>query len=263
MSPWVFVSDWDLWSDIDAKWTNSVDDTPQALDQKPISGLVAGNIYKLTFTISDIKKANGTPGWAAADTFLRVNLDRDGNTQHLAYVANGTYESYIAAGTIDTNGLRMIVINPSFGDTLTISNVILEATVPGTSSDTIVLTGNLTICDPPKIGPAGTYERTDTIEGGRNVWASVQDHPHCADDFLVTWYFWYDSGNTRWVVSEVIGEFAAGDWTATSIADTPTDETYDPTGDDSTGEGTTFNEPSTDISAGDRLERDIRRKRYQ
>ena len=233
-TPWVYIQDWDLWTNTEATWTSS--DGSETLSDLILGqdfGAATGSIYKVTFTIAGYSLTGPSDR-------IRVRIAVGGLC---GLGSNGTYVCYLTAGATESAGLQFFAQNVDAGDTFTLSNVIVELTTPGTSTDTLEITGNLRICSPNfRVGPTGTYVRTATVLNGRNVWQSVENHPHCADGNLVPWYLWFDT--TRWVLSETQGSYDANAWQQTSTAETPTDLDMDPNTDNS-GDAGIFNQPET------------------
>jgi len=242
-SPWAFDQDWDLRTDSLATWTSSADDNQEGLNQFNMN-VTEGRYYKLTITVANLSFADSL-------SVIRLNLNRGADpSEHRAINTNGTHVLYLIAGPTPAQGFRIVPLLDTAGDTFDISDLLLEATVPGTDSDTLIITGDLRICDPAKVGPAGVYVRTETVNDGRFVWQSQINHPHCLDGDLVPWYLWYNDSETRWEMGEEIGVHNPGDWFGgASTAETPTDQTLDPQ-DTSTGDAIIFNEPLTEFFNG-------------
>ncbi|MCK5019769.1 MAG: hypothetical protein KAS32_22110 [Candidatus Peribacteraceae bacterium] len=239
MPPWVFEKDWDLWTDGVATWTSTADDNIASLEQDIISS--AGQRYKITLTLSGVE-----PGvQQAADFKIIMNIDLGTGSTNAYVNSDGTHEIYVTAGD-GTRGFFLRPLADTEGDTFDLSDVSVELINPGSSSDTIIVSGGLFICDGGKLGPVGKYVRTQEIVNGFNTWKVTVENPHCADAETVFWYAWF--GTNEWVIGENTGTKGDNDWTAASVANNPSNLTFSPNG-TSTGDAITFNAPSPGINS--------------
>jgi len=226
-SPWVFEEGWDLWTDGVASLL-IITDTDNGLLYQDF-GDVENRLYAVTFTIAN---------WSfAAGTTLRCRV---GGGEASRVSADGTYTLYLTAGDGSASrGVEWFILPTTAGDSLDLSNVNVEQVTPGSSTDEIIVSGNILICDPEKAGPTGRFRKTLNLVSGINTWESTFQLEDCEVE-TVTWVIWYDG--TDWVISDE--ESVEGDsfWTATTAQDNPSNLTFSPQG-NASGDAISFNAP--------------------
>jgi hypothetical protein len=232
-TPWVWVRDWNLTSNISAVWVSSESATERSILQT--FGSNAGEVYQVIFNISSLT-LDDTP-----TTVLEVSVNGGGVNN---IYSGGTYTLYLVAGATAAAGLKFQVKNDTAADTFTLKGVSVKH-VPSkgsTDSETLILTGTESVGDTfTDIGPNGTYRRTTTIQDGKPTWESDEEHPD-GEDGTTTWYIWWDVDTGSWIIGQNIDTVGANDWTFIGTIEIPIGSTFTPNG-NGAGDGVLYGGP--------------------
>ena len=199
---WIPESDWDL-SGGTAAWVSTGNDNEHSLQQKP--SLVNAATYQQSFVVSNTNLQN-------PDTYMAVTL---GGGTAMQIRENGTYSIPMICGSSIADGLQIIAVNDTSGDTMTFDNIstLVKHFRPSSNLDSIYVTGNLKVpagvLDEMVQGPMDEYpwdEFTDYSSGeealgilnGERVYKSASTHADGAGGAATNYYLSYDG--LRWIL---------------------------------------------------------------
>ncbi len=221
VTPWAFVQDWNLTSNISAVWVSGESATERSLLQT--FGSNSAEVYQVIFNISSLTLAN-TP-----TTYLAVSVNGGGINK---IYEGGTYTFYLVAGSSPSAGVKFQTIADTANDTFTLKNVSVKH-VPSresTDSETLIITGAQSVGGAVKFtGPNGRYIRTTTLNDGKPTWSSSEDHPDGSGG-TATYFVWWDTGTGSWVIGQNIGTIGGEDWDIVSSIDIPIGLSFTPNG---------------------------------
>ncbi len=221
ITPWQFVQDWNTTSNISAVWLSGESATERSLLQT--FGSNSAEVYQVIFNVSSLTLAN-TP-----TTYLAVSVNGGGINK---IYEGGTYTFYLVSGSSPSAGVKFQTIADTAGDTFTLKSVSVKH-VPSkesTDSETLIITGAQSVGGAIKYtGPNGRYTRTTTINDGKPTWSSNEDHPDGSGG-TATYYVWWDTGTSSWVLGQNIGTVGGQDWDIVSSIDIPIGLSFTPNG---------------------------------
>ena len=217
-TPWTFVQDWDMTSNINAVWLCGETDTERALLQT--FGSTAGEVYQVIFNVASLT-------FDQADTYIEVSVN--GGAVDKIW-EGGTYTTYLVSGGTASAGVKFKPKLDTLTDTFALTGVSVKH-VPSkesTDSETLIVTGGGNVGGAYRV-PNGVYRRTTTLQDDKPTWESEEEHSDGAGG-TATYYIWWDTDTGSWVIGTSVDTIGAEDWDVVSSIDIPIGLEFTPTG---------------------------------